>query len=143
MQEARRDDVRNVAVIAHVDHGKTTLVDGMLRQSGLVRASAEVVECMLDSGDIAETIAAMGLTPGMLILVLAVLYIILGCFLDGISMVVLTIGVLLPTIQANLNELLRRLGPLAPRVVGVGVAATRPRRYRWDRANGAGPGGLP
>jgi C4-dicarboxylate transporter DctM subunit len=48
---------------------------------------------------LAEWIGSLGLTPGQLILVLAIFYIILGCFLDGISMVVLTMGVLLPTIQ--------------------------------------------
>jgi len=48
---------------------------------------------------LAEWIGSLGLTPGELILVLAIFYIILGCFLDGISMVVLTMGVLLPTIQ--------------------------------------------
>ena len=49
---------------------------------------------------LAEWISSLGLSPGQLILVLAVFYIILGCFLDGISMVVLTMGVLMPTIQA-------------------------------------------
>ncbi|MFM7342799.1 MAG: TRAP transporter large permease [Betaproteobacteria bacterium] len=48
---------------------------------------------------LAEWIGSLGLSPGQLILVLAIFYIILGCFLDGISMVVLTMGVLLPTIQ--------------------------------------------
>ena len=48
---------------------------------------------------LAEWIGSLGLSPGELILVLAIFYIILGCFLDGISMVVLTMGVLLPTIQ--------------------------------------------
>ncbi len=47
-----RNDVRNVAIIAHVDHGKTTLVDGLLRQSGVFRAGQEVVERVMDSGDI-------------------------------------------------------------------------------------------
>jgi GTP-binding protein len=47
----RRDDIRNVAIIAHVDHGKTTLVDSMLRQSGQFRASQLVGECILDSND--------------------------------------------------------------------------------------------
>ncbi|MBB5517954.1 translational GTPase TypA [Amphiplicatus metriothermophilus] len=44
--------LRNIAIVAHVDHGKTTLVDGMLRQSGAVRASADMVERAMDSDDI-------------------------------------------------------------------------------------------
>ncbi len=48
----KREDVRNVAIIAHVDHGKTTLVDGLLRQSGVFRAGQEVVERVMDSNDI-------------------------------------------------------------------------------------------
>jgi GTP-binding protein len=47
----RRDDIRNVAIIAHVDHGKTTLVDSMLKQSGQFRASQLQGECILDSND--------------------------------------------------------------------------------------------
>ena len=49
---------------------------------------------------LAEWISSLGLTPGQLMVVLAVFYIVLGCFLDGISIVVLTMGVLMPTIQA-------------------------------------------
>jgi len=48
----RRDDIRNVAIIAHVDHGKTTLVDCLLRQSGEFRASQLQGERILDSGDL-------------------------------------------------------------------------------------------
>src|SRR6201998_3320631 len=44
--------VRNIAIIAHVDHGKTTLVDTMLRQSGIFRANQEVVERVMDSNDL-------------------------------------------------------------------------------------------
>src|SRR4030088_3115167 len=47
-----REDIRNIAIIAHVDHGKTTLVDAMLRQSGLFRANEAVVERMMDSNDL-------------------------------------------------------------------------------------------
>jgi GTP-binding protein len=48
----RRQDIRNIAIIAHVDHGKTTLVDCLLRQSGEFRASQLVGDCILDSNDL-------------------------------------------------------------------------------------------
>ncbi|CCJ33147.1 translational GTPase TypA [Caloramator australicus] len=47
-----RNDVRNIAIIAHVDHGKTTLVDGMLKQSGVFRVNERVEERVMDSNDI-------------------------------------------------------------------------------------------
>ena len=47
-----REDLRNIAIIAHVDHGKTTLVDGMLRQSGTFRENQQVQTCVMDSGDL-------------------------------------------------------------------------------------------
>ncbi len=49
---AVRDDIRNLAIVAHVDHGKTTLVDAMLRQTGAFRANQAVAERVLDSGDL-------------------------------------------------------------------------------------------
>ena len=45
-------NIRNIAIIAHVDHGKTTLVDAMLRQSGVFRENAQVEERVMDSNDI-------------------------------------------------------------------------------------------
>ena len=47
-----RNDIRNIAIIAHVDHGKTTLVDEMLKQGGVFRENQQVAERVMDSGDI-------------------------------------------------------------------------------------------
>ncbi|HUZ27300.1 MAG TPA: translational GTPase TypA [Streptosporangiaceae bacterium] len=52
IQLATRDDLRNVAIVAHVDHGKTTLVDAMLWQSGAFRAGSAVTDRVMDSGDL-------------------------------------------------------------------------------------------
>ena len=46
------DKIINIAVVAHVDAGKSTLVDGLLRQSGVFRANEELVDCVMDSGDL-------------------------------------------------------------------------------------------
>ena len=50
--ETVRNEIRNIAIIAHVDHGKTTLVDAMLKQTGIFRANEKVAERVLDSNDL-------------------------------------------------------------------------------------------
>ena len=58
----KQNNLRNIAIIAHVDHGKTTLVDQMLKQSGAFRENQQVAERVMDSGDI-ELSAASPFLP--------------------------------------------------------------------------------
>ena len=48
----KKENIRNIAIIAHVDHGKTTLIDAMLKQSGTFRENEDVNERVMDSNDL-------------------------------------------------------------------------------------------
>lgn len=51
-QSQHPENLRNIAIIAHVDHGKTTIIDSILKQSGMFRENQHVAECVMDSGDL-------------------------------------------------------------------------------------------
>ena len=65
VSEQKIENIRNLAIIAHVDHGKTTLVDAMLRQSGTFRANEQVAERVMDRLDLERErgITIMAKTP--------------------------------------------------------------------------------